>query len=239
MVSRRTLTEYRTPPRARGVWVLDSGGFSELSLYGRWTVSAAQYAAEVRYYIDAVGRMEWAAAQDWIVEPFILEKTRLTLRDHQQRTVENYATLRAIAPEVPWLPVLQGWATDNYLRHMEDYAAAGYDLTELPAVGVGSICRRQGTNEAVVVLSQLAARGLRLHGFGLKLRGLERVSGSLVSADSMAWSYDARRHANKTGANYCGAAHASCSNCLTWAETWYRRVKGVGDTRPTQMALAL
>jgi hypothetical protein len=47
-VSRRTLASLRTPPRARAQWALDSGGFTELTMHGRWTVSAADYAREVQ-----------------------------------------------------------------------------------------------------------------------------------------------------------------------------------------------
>jgi hypothetical protein len=49
-VSRRTLAPRRTLPRALGPWALDSGGFTELAMYGRWTVPATQYVAEVRRF---------------------------------------------------------------------------------------------------------------------------------------------------------------------------------------------
>jgi hypothetical protein len=55
-VSRRTLAPRRTFPRARGVWALDSGGFSELSLFGEWQTSPRQYVAEVRRFRDELGR---------------------------------------------------------------------------------------------------------------------------------------------------------------------------------------
>lgn len=47
-VSRRRLAGRTRLPRARGVWALDSGGFQELNLHGRWTVTPAHYVAEVR-----------------------------------------------------------------------------------------------------------------------------------------------------------------------------------------------
>ena len=37
LVSRRSLTGLKTLPVALGLWALDSGGFSELALYGRWS----------------------------------------------------------------------------------------------------------------------------------------------------------------------------------------------------------
>jgi len=40
---RRLLRVKRGPPRARCAWALDSGGFSELSMYGEWRTSLTQY----------------------------------------------------------------------------------------------------------------------------------------------------------------------------------------------------
>ena len=80
-VSRRTLAGRTTLPRAVGTWALDSGGFTELQMYGRWEMSARTYAAEVRRFRDEIGGMAWAAPQDWMCEPWILEKTGLTVAD--------------------------------------------------------------------------------------------------------------------------------------------------------------
>lgn len=93
-VSHRRLARLKTLPRARTSWALDSGGFTELSMYGDWTLHAVDYAKIVRRYYDQIGCMEWAAPQDWMCEPWILEKTGRTIQDHQLRTVANYADLR-------------------------------------------------------------------------------------------------------------------------------------------------
>src|SRR5256885_1929343 len=37
-ISHRRLVQYRTLPKARCRWALDSGAFSELSQYGRWPI---------------------------------------------------------------------------------------------------------------------------------------------------------------------------------------------------------
>src|SRR5690606_3699977 len=174
-------------------WALDSGGFTELAMHGRWTVSAAQYAAEARRFRDEIGRMEWAAPQDWMCEPWMLARTGLSVAEHQRRTVDNLLELRALAPDLPWVPVLQGWALGDYLRHVEMYDRASVDLRAEPLVGLGSVCRRQGMAEAERIVRALAGLGLRLHGFGVKLTGMRRFADALVSADSMAWSFDARR----------------------------------------------
>lgn len=205
-------------PRARGRWALDSGGFTELSTHGRWTVSPEQYVAEVRAWSKRIGGLEWAAAQDWMCEPEILRKTGLTVEEHQRRTVANYLRLVELAPELPWVPVLQGWTAGDYDRCARMYEEAGVDLAALPRVGIGSVCRRQNTTRAVCTIQDFARRGIRLHGFGFKLGGLQAdasLGGGLASADSLAWSFQARKNRPLDG-----CAHKSCANCPRYALEW-------------------
>src|SRR6476659_970922 len=93
-VSHRRLAQRKTLPRAVTGWALDSGAFSDLSLYGRWRTSARQYSAAVRRYDDEIGRLEWAAPQDLMTEPDMLRRTGLTIREHQKRTVANFCDLQ-------------------------------------------------------------------------------------------------------------------------------------------------
>lgn len=234
-VSRRTLAPRRTFPRARGPWALDSGGFTELSMYGRWETSAAQYVADVRRIIDGVGMPDFAAPRDWMCEPAILARTGLTVAAHQEATVNDYLDLCARAPEVPWMPVLQGWEPADYLRCVERYDRAGVDLRAAPIVGVGTVCRRQGTKEATAILGTLAGMGLRLHAFGYKLGGLAEAANLLSSADSLAWSYAARRDARLAGCT----GHKNCANCLRYALLWRARVLAtIATAAPGQLRFA-
>lgn len=183
----------RKLPRARVPWALDSGGFSVIQGPEGYPQTAEQYAAEVRRWSTEIGHLDWAAIQDWMCEPVKLALTGYTLEEHQRRTVRSWVELRAIAPDLPWVPVLQGFSHAEYLRCADFYAAVGTDLTHLPVVGIGSVCRREDTAEAERIIRDLAGRGFSLHGFGFKLGGLERCSDVLASADSLAWSYGARR----------------------------------------------
>src|SRR6266536_4781509 len=72
MVSHRTLHSRRRLPRARCRWALDSGGFTELSLFGRWQTSPTAYADAVARYPDQIGMLAWASPQDWMCEPAII-----------------------------------------------------------------------------------------------------------------------------------------------------------------------
>ena len=106
----------------------------------------------------------------------------------------RYDALLDEQPGVYILPVLQGYAPQDYVRHLEIY---GPRLQHGQWVGVGSICKRNGRpgDVAAVLLAIRAARpDLQLHGFGLKTTALADplVRSMLHTADSMAWSYHAR-----------------------------------------------
>ncbi|MEK6443687.1 deazapurine DNA modification protein DpdA family protein [Pseudonocardia sp. T1-2H] len=225
-ISRTRLSRVIALPEARGPWALDSGGFSELRESGRWTISPQRYADEVRGYIAQLGEPDFAAPQDWMCEDDQLARTGLTLQEHQVRTVLNYAVLRQLAPEVPWLPVLQGVTVASYLRCAAMYEAIGVHLADEPRVGVGSVCRRQATVGAAVLFDRLVGElGLRnLHGFGLKADGLDLFGEQLASADSMAWSYGARRDADDPDRAPCPDGRTDCRNCLHEALAWRERV---------------
>lgn len=222
-VSQRRLHTRKSLPRAAGPWALDSGGFSELSLFGCWVTKPKAYVCDVRRYIDEIGQMDWAAIQDWMCEPVMLAKTGLTVREHQRRTVASLQMLRDLAPELPWVPVIQGWVLDDYFHHVNMYHAAGVDLWDESLAGVGSVCRRQATPEAAEIFSELHGLGLTLHGFGVKLGGIRATHSSLASADSMAWSLSARQ---RRATERCSPqrTHVHCGNCLTYAKAWYEQI---------------
>ncbi|HEY3255406.1 MAG TPA: hypothetical protein VGJ91_15715, partial [Polyangiaceae bacterium] len=148
-VVRATLANRKSLPRAIAPWALDSGGFTELQRHGRWTVQPVDYAREFRRFRDEIGMLEWAAPMDWMCEPIVLRGgsgahgirfagTGLSVEEHQKRTIENYLELRHIAPDLPFIPVLQGWSIADYWRHVEAYQSAGVELADLPLVGVGT-----------------------------------------------------------------------------------------------------
>lgn len=232
-VSRRQLSRKRVLHPAACRWALDSGGFTELSMHGRWLLPAQDYAAAVTACRDQIGLLDFAAPQDWMCEPFILDRTGLAVREHQERTVANYLDLRRAAPALPFIPVLQGWTLADYLRCADLYRQAGVNLAALPRVGLGSVCRRQSTAEIATIISVLSGLGLRLHGFGVKTGGLARYGHLLASADSMAWSYAARRQPPLPGCT----GHKNCANCLTYAARWRARILASHAARGWQPTL--
>lgn len=236
-VARQNLTDRKTLPRRAEIhgapvpWCLDSGGFTELNLHSRWRITARRFVEEVRRIRDAVGGLLWNAPMDWMTEPTILQNTGLTVVEHQRRTIQNFLDLRAMAPDLPTIPVLQGWTLDDYRRCMEGYARYGVDLRREPVVGVGTVCRRQSDIVASQILQVAIDEGLRCHGFGFKTTGLLRhfqieaslrtpwgqQRGALISADSQAWSFRATKHDPLPG--HC-VYHKHCNNCPVYALQW-------------------
>lgn len=180
---------------AAGDWIMDSGAFSEISQHGHYRHSVAEYAGEIRRWASN-GNLLAAVAQDWMCEPWIVAKTGLSVFEHQKRTVERYdALMREDTAGVYILPVLQGYEPSSYIRHLIMY---GSRLAPGAWVGVGSVCKRNGDVRAIqtVLLGIKEWRpDLRLHGFGLKTTALADplVRSLLETADSMAWSFAARR----------------------------------------------
>ena len=227
-VSHRRLARRKTLPKARSGWALDSGGFSELSLYGGWRTTAEEYNAAVKRYDREIGQLEWAAGMDWMTEPDMLARTGLTVEEHQRRTVANFVRLQQLwsegddpdrHPEPPYMPTVQGQSVEDYLRCWDMFGEAGVDLSNYPSVGVGSVCRRQHTGEIREVLEALRDRDseVPLHGYGVKTLGLRIYGDLLASSDSLGWSMNARKNPRLPG-----CTHATCSNCLRWALRWRR-----------------
>jgi hypothetical protein len=176
--------------------LVDSGAFTELATYGRYRHEPSEYAEELRRLMRAdVVNIEAAVSQDFMCEPFMLAKTGLTVADHQRLTIERYDALVAESLPFPIMPVLQGYRPEEYAAHIQAY---GDRLKPGMWVGVGSVCKRNGNPEAVLAVLwaiHVVRPDLRLHGFGVKQTSLEHhgIRSLLYSADSMAWSFAARK----------------------------------------------
>lgn len=176
-------------------WIMDSGAFSEVSRHGGYRQPPDEYAAQIRRW-NGNGNLLAAVTQDYMCEPFILGITGMSVEDHQRLTIERYdALLKCGTNGVYLMPVLQGYKAEDYVDHLSMY---GDRLAEGMWVGVGSVCKRQGNPKAIaeVLASIKCCRpDLRLHGFGVKTTGLSDVfvRALLHTADSMAWSFAARR----------------------------------------------
>ncbi|WP_162237994.1 hypothetical protein [Rhizobium sp. Leaf321] len=183
--------------------MVDSGAFTEISSHGCYRHSVEEYAAELhRLFTAGVVKIAAAVAQDYMCEPFILAKTGLTIEEHQRLTIERYDALvaeldRLFGGKCPFhiMPVVQGFAPQDYVNHIRMY---GDRLKPGMWVGVGSVCKRQGDPRSIIAVLQAIASerpDLLLHGFGVKITSLLHagVRALLATADSMAWSFAARK----------------------------------------------
>lgn len=255
-VSATTLARYKTrgdafPARRSFRWALDSGAFTALTSTNPdahpWHLDASLYGGLVTRLMEDCGQPDFVAPQDWPCEPIVRERTGLTVRDHIELTVDNYFELVEQFPFVPWIPVLQGWDPADYEYCAALYEARGVDLAAEPRVGIGSICRRGDVPEIVALVEMFAARGYKLHGFGIKASALPIIGHLLASADSYAWSENARKnnhlldgcdHRTRDCARNCTTEcrehQTDCRNCPRFAQHWRRRVLARMTGAPTR-----
>lgn len=174
-------------------WIIDSGAFTRIQS-GRGHMDPVRY----RDLVDRLFSVGLTAAvsQDWMCEPFILDKCKATVEQHQHFTLWRYETLLSLWGDtsVYLMPVLQGWTPEQYADMTADLSPM---LGKGAWVGVGSVCRRNSNPEEVyaVLDSILSVRSdLALHGFGVKSTSLAvpKVADRLWSVDSLAWSFAAR-----------------------------------------------
>jgi hypothetical protein len=174
-----------------GNWMLDCGSYHNLITYGEHQLSPEEYEEQVVKW-SYCGNLMAAVCQDYICDKEVLEKTRLTVGESQEKTIENYRRLKTKVNQTYILPVLQGQEPNDFVKHLEMY---GY-LEPNAWIGVGSLPKRLGFNIEKILLKIKSARpDLRLHGFGLGIRELSygSVKNLLYSADSAAWTINARK----------------------------------------------
>jgi hypothetical protein len=182
--------------------LLDSQAFRVLEIHGDHHLSPLEYASLASQIAKLCYRIT-VVTQDYMCEQYIFQKryehtgVRFTVADHQRLTIGRYDALHYHAGQhgLVIMPVLQGYTPAEYVDHIRQY---GRRLTAGMWVGVGSVCKRNGDPSAIrdVLYSISRARpDLRLHGFGIKTTSVAHpiVRQLLYSADSLAWSYAARK----------------------------------------------
>lgn len=201
-----------------GDWILDSAGFSIIDSSGGYPDPPAVYGAEIKRWANN-GNLLAAVSQDYMCEAHMLEKTGLTVLQHQSLTIERYDALFSCDLGGAYLmPVLQGYAPADYVRHIEMYGAR---LALGAWVGVGSVCKRNGDPvaiEEVLIAIKTARPDLRLHGFGVKKTALESglIRALLYTADSMAWSYAARREGRDSNSVEEAIRYSDCIETMPY-----------------------
>jgi len=229
MFSLRRLRERASPAPFEGLdWIMDSGAFSEININGRYTFTPEEYLRYIEMHQPSL-----FFNMDYMCEPFVLERTGLSVREHQTRTIENQIRIMDLLDKYDirgeFCGCIQGWNIKDYLNHIDALKAQGL-IT--PRMGVGSVCRRNSKAQIVEVLQAVKNElpTIKLHGFGVKTDILKEplIYECLDSCDSMAWSFDGRRIETKPCHN-CHSTCKNCANCHIYMLKWYDRLKGVHD----------
>jgi hypothetical protein len=126
--------------------------------------------------------------------------------------------------DAPWRSKGTPWWIRE-AHSLREHVCYGGRLERGQWVGVGSVCKRNGDPKAVAAVLLAIKRerpDLTLHGFGLKTTALASplVRSLLHTADSMAWSFAARREGRNP-------------NSWEEAKEWAKRI----ERAPMQMML--
>lgn len=192
-ISVNALRERKGPFEAND-WIMDSGAFSTIAQHGGYPYPVEEYAEQISRW-KTCGNLLAAVSQDYMCEAVMLAKTGLSVAEHQRLTIERYDALLSLVPDVYVMPVLQGYAPREYVEHLKAY---GERIGNGAWVGVGSVCKRNANPMAIFMVLDWIKElrpDLRLHGFGVKTTSLKSafIRDLLHSADSMAWSFAARK----------------------------------------------
>lgn len=219
---------------------LDSAGFVAQMLYGGYPWSCDAYGELV-----AAIKPTWWAARDYCCEPEIASSPEI-VRERIERTVASLVECMEMAVRrglQPPMPVLQGWAADDYQRCADL-------MGELPEfVGLGSVCRRKlsGAAGLLAIIEHLDRRlpkGVRLHLFGVKGQAIEILAGHprIKSVDSMAWDSQARKlqlmERRASGQRKLPRGRAKAIRLAEMTRWWGRQRRRLGRGAPLLAGLA-
>lgn len=252
-ISATTLVRYPARPFGQGdshpvqtfgvPWAGDSGAYAALMLgtdrSGHpWSESPDVYGSMWVRFVEHVSHgsehlfPDFIGIQDWPCEARVRARTGMTVRQHQELTLESYLFLAAEFPFLPWLRTLQGQHPRDYVEHLRMYEAAGVEMAG-HKVGIGSICRQGSQRVVAAILGTLAPYGMRMHGFGASINALRLAGHLLDSSDSQAWSSTARSEQ----LTFAGCEHLSrpdpvtgaqrttdCRNCFRYALAYREEV---------------
>jgi len=168
---------------------VDSGGFTAARRWGRYPWTPAQYAD----FIYAVSRdvpLAFCAILDYACERGVNREHYQTNIERIEATIANEIACRAAAPDLPWLPVLQGDTMEERAYDLARRREMGMLPTDY--AGIGSVCGRgAAAARRVVRFYDGQLPGVKLHGFGMHIDALDDavVMGALRSWDSYSWTW--------------------------------------------------
>ena len=227
-------------------WIMDSGAFSEIKKNGAFHFTPEEYIKHVEAW-----NPEHFVNMDWMCEPYQIEKTGKSVKDHQYLTTENQIKLMELSESIEpkLMGTIQGWEIADYLNHIDLIKERDCMLEYM---GIGSVCRRHSKNDILQVIRTIknsVPSWVKLHAFGVKtdiFNGSlgQRIVDCLYSSDSMAWSYAGRTQKNPGFNNKCPQTdnpchcHAiNCANCGVYMSWWLNRVETLISSQENQRTM--
>ena len=213
---------------------LDSAGYSALKFHGGYQWRLEQYLE-----LGCSYPWDWYASMDYCCEPDV---SPIDAKGRMIFTFYQYAMSRKIIDkwreELPWcrypVPVIQGWETRDYLEMIQWYDDWIFQGEWPDMVAVGSVCRRDSTNEIIDIVESILSNipaNVNLHLFGVKSRSLLFLNVDRIdSIDSCAWDISSRKKASKLGVPNTILMRS------TEMQEWYQKQKAF-LRRPRQMRL--
>jgi len=86
-----------------------------------------------------------AVTQDMMCEQFILDRTGMSIEQHQEITVQRYEKIKG-GTDAYVMPVLQGFHPRDYIAHIKMYGSL---LSSGQWTGVGSVCKRNSNPDSI------------------------------------------------------------------------------------------
>src|SRR6266508_2160990 len=126
--------------------------------------------------------VQFATVMDYVCIPSNGKKSEINI-NRIKATIQNEIALRELAPDIPWLPILQG---DNFEERSEDLELRrALNLLPIEYAGIGSLVGR-GIQAAIDTVQSYATESPRVkfHGFGKPIRPLPDP---VVSAATNSW----------------------------------------------------
>jgi hypothetical protein len=185
--TRKKFTNPNFLPRTTKRIFIDSGGFTFLT---KWE----KYPFTIDEFIDFLGILqekqpiEQVAILDYPCEPDVNRSEYKTNFDRIRATVENAVVCFDKAPEINWIPVIQGYYLHEYLDCLSLYEERGIKSEKW---AIGSVCQRRDIAGPRKIITRLkkTMSNKKLHAFGISIRLLKdlQIWNSLFSSDSASW----------------------------------------------------
>lgn len=244
-LARRRKHPWMVPDRLN--WIMDSGSFSELKMNGKYTFTPQEYFNTIEHWQPDI-----FVNMDYMCEPNQLEKTGMTVDQHQLLSLENQIQLKELLEDswmnghVELMGVIQGWTPLDYEDHIQ--LLKDHDMI-MPYMGIGSVCRRGDTNQILKVIKTVSKQlpNTKLHGFGVKTDILSNPLPHMVldSVDSQAWcmagNYGENAEYMKKCLHHewkrCPKNTEDCRNCGRFMNTWLEKNLNKIDTWSKQTQL--